>query len=259
MAIITLTTDFGLADHYVAAVKAKILSLNPNITIVDISHDIDHYNLAHASYVLRSVFRDFPKGTVHLVAVNSSEVPTGPFIAAQLEGHYFVVADNGLIGLLSNNEADMVVDVNSISTIASNFGAADILAPAAAKLASGTSISELGNRQETYKLLLPRQVRATKSQISGNVIRVDHYGNLVTNIEKSVFDLLSEGKKFEVNFGREKATVIHNGYNQVENGECFLIFNAGGFLEIGLNKGNAAQLLGLTYDSTVVINFQTDI
>ncbi len=256
MALITFLSDFGTKDHYVAAVKAKILSLNPNLKIIDISHDIESCNLAQASFTLNAVFRDFPEATIHIVAVNSSSGPDDTFLALKLEGHYFLGNDNGFWGLLSDNEATHVVDINSINPKISSFPARDILAGVAAKLASGTTLHDLGKPVTEYKRMLGRISRATKKQINGHVVHIDHYGNLITNIQLSDFEILSKGKAYTVKFGRETAQYIHNSYNGVDSGDAILLFNSLGFLEIGISHGNASKLLGLQFDSPVIINFE---
>jgi S-adenosylmethionine hydrolase len=255
MALITLLSDFGYSDHYVAAMKARILRINPGIAMVDISHQVALSDMAHASHVLKSVFRDFPENTVHIIAVNTSGHPDEKYIAVKLEGHYFVCPDNGLLGLISDQPAEAVVDITP-KAYKSTFQAMDLMCPVAAKLASGTSIQELGTPLESFKMMLGRHLRATKKQIAGNVIRVDHYGNLLTNIEKTAFDILSKDKKYNIVFGRENSRRIHQFYGQVDPGDCFLVFNSLGQLEIGIYQGNAAELLGLGHDSPVMINFE---
>ena len=255
MALITLLTDFGYSDHYVAAMKARILSINPEQTIVDISHDVALCDIGHAAHILKSVYQDFPKGTVHLISVSTSGHPDEKYIAIELDGHYFVCPDNGLLGLISSETSTQVIDLSSLESNRT-FQALDIMSPAAVKIASGTPMIDLGNKLDTFKMMLPRHLRATKKQIVGNVIRVDHYGNLITNIEKEPFDILSKDKTFNIVFGRENSRRIHQYYGQVEPGDCFLLFNSLGLLEIGINQGSAAQLLGLGYDSAVMINFE---
>lgn len=255
MAIVTLLTDSGESDHYVAAIKAKILTVNPGLKIVDISHQVRPSDLAHAAYILRAVFRDFPKGTVHLVGVDSAGQRDDAALVLQLEDHYFVGTDNGLFGLISDKPHQFLVELNTIQPIQSTFAEKDIFAPAAAKLASGVSIADIGRPLGTYKKMIDRQVKATKKVIAGHVIRVDNYGNLITNIPKEAFEILSKGKTYTVQFGGEKFRRILSHYNQAEEGECFLLFNSLGLLEIGIYKGNAAELLGLAYDSMVNISF----
>ncbi len=255
MAIITLLTDSGESDHYAGAIKARIISINPGISIVDISHKILPCDIAHGAYVLKSVFRDFPKGTVHLVGVDSTGNRDDIYLAVQLEDHFFVGVDNGLLGLISDQNHQQAVQLNSVNPIESTFPEKDILAPAAARLASGVAITTLGKPLTTYRKMLNRQVKATKRIIAGHVVRVDNFGNLVTNISKVDFDILSKGRNYVINFGGEKFKRIHATYSQAEQGDCFLIFNSLGLLEIGIYKGNASELLGLIYDSPVNITF----
>ena len=255
MAIITFLSDFGVCDHYVAAVKAKILSINSGISIVDISHQITACDIAHAAFVLRSVYRDFPKGTVHLVAINTIGQPGDKYIAIELDGHYFIGTDNGLFGLISDAEARFQVDINAINPVKTSFPTKQVFAPAAAKLASNTSIQDLGPSLPHFKKMLGRHLKANKNLIHGHVIRVDHYGNLITNIDKKAFDILSKEKTFTVTFGRETIRRIHDAVHAVEAGDIFVMFNDLDLLEIGINQGNASELLGLIYDSPVMINF----
>ncbi|MCA4899580.1 MAG: S-adenosyl-l-methionine hydroxide adenosyltransferase family protein [Bacteroidota bacterium] len=255
MAIVTLLTDSGTSDHYVAAIKAKILGINPGLTLVDISHQIAACDIAHGAFVLRSVFRDFPVGTVHLVGVDATGNRDDLFIALQMEDHFFVGVDNGLLGLISEKTPQQVVQLNSVNPIKTTFPEKDVFAPAAAKLASNVAITTLGKPLTTFKKMTDRHVKANKRLIAGHVIRVDHFGNLITNIPKEAFDVLSAGKMFTVQFGGEKFRRIHKSYFDAEPGDCVLIFNSMGFLEIGMYKGNASELLGLKYDSPVNILF----
>jgi S-adenosylmethionine hydrolase len=255
MAIVTLLTDSGETDHYVAAIKAKILSVNPGLNLIDISHRILSCDIAHGAFVLKSVFRDFPKGTVHLVGIDANGGKEEQPIAIQLEDHFFVCSDNGLIGLISDKIHQLAVSLNSINPVQTTFPEKDILAPAAARLASGVAITSLGKPLPDIKRMLNRQVKATRRIIAGHVMRVDNYGNLITNILKQDFDILSKGKTYTIQFGGEKTRRIQTEYHQVEQGDCFVLFNSLGLLEIGINKGNGSELLGLQYDSPVNITF----
>ncbi|MBL0739932.1 SAM hydrolase/SAM-dependent halogenase family protein [Chryseolinea lacunae] len=255
MAIVTLLTDSGESDHYVAAVKAKIISLNPGVRIEDISHQIKPADIAHAAFVLRAVFRDFPKGTVHLVGVDSTGNRGDAFIALQLEEHYFVGCDNGLFGLISDRPHQQLAELNTINPVTTTFPERDIFAHAAAKLASGVSITNLGKPMPMFKKMIDRQMKATKKQITGSIIRVDNMGNLITNITKDAFDVLSQGKGYTIQFGGEKFRRIHAQYSQAEEGECFIVFNSLNLLEVGIYKGNAAELLGLGYGGAVNVVF----
>jgi S-adenosylmethionine hydrolase len=202
------------------------------------------------------VFREFPKGTIHLTGVDASGNRGDAPIAVQLEDHFFIGADNGLFGLISERSHQHIVQLNTISAVNTTFPERDVFAPAAAKLASGVSITDLGKPLQAFKRMIDRQVKATKKQITGQVIHVDGAGNLITNIPKDVFETLSRAKAFTIQFGGEKFRRLHTQYNQAEEGECFLLFNSLGLLEIGIYKGNAMELLGLAYDSVVNIIFE---
>lgn len=256
MAIVTLLTDSGESDHYIAAIKARILAVNPDLRIVDISHQIRMFDIGHAAFVLRSVFREFPSGTVHLAGVDAAGSRGDSFIILRLEGHFFVGADNGLFSLISGEQPEKIWTINADDPASTTFPEKEIFARTAALLASGQAPDTLGKPVDSIRRLIDRQVKATKKQISGHVVRVDHFGNLVTNIPKQAFALLSKGKAYTIQFGGEKFRRIHTLYNQAEQGECFLVFNNQDFLEIGIYKGNASELLGLGYDSVVSITFE---
>lgn len=251
MAIITFMSDFGISDHYVAAVKGRLLSLDPELTIVDVSHTIEQYNIAHGSFVLKYIYRQFPAGTIHLTSINAMDAAN--FIALEMDDHFFIGADNGLLSLLSNKTPSHIIYLPTNTN--SKFPALDILAPAAAQLAKTQKISSLGEARDDYFRLMPRQVKASKKQISGNVIRVNNYGNCITNIEKREFELLSKEKKYSIVLGRERLSKLIEAADKVEPGDCYALFNDLDLLEVGINNGNASELLGLQYDSSIHIIF----
>ena len=254
MALITFLSDFGLSDHYVASVKADILSLDSNLTIVDISHQVGRFNIAHGAYLLSQVFKEFPKETVHLVSVGSNSKNNAGYIAMELDGHFFVGPNNGILSMIMPTSSGIVVDLHQAAE-ESTFPTKKVLAPVAAALASGIEIQKLGKPCANFVRLIARQVKATKGIIAGNVLRVDHYGNLITNIERKTFAKLCGDRLFSIAFGRESSSQIHQGYGNVEEGDCFVLFNTQGLLEIGINTGSAAELLGLEVDSPVTIQF----
>ncbi len=257
MAVVTFMSDFGTSDHYVAAVKASILKYDPSANIVDISHDINSFDIGHAAYVLKQVFRDFPEGSVHLVSVDTVGRKSDKYVAAKLDNHFFVCPDNGLLSLISQNRPEKVVDINSVAQISSTFPAKDILAKASAELIS-KSLDSLGPEVGQYIELIGRQVKATKKEIVGNVIRVDHFGNLITNIEQQEFETIHRINKesgYQIRAGREQFNSINTAFYQVDPGECYLLFNSQGLLQIGINKGNASELLGIQLDSPIFITF----
>ncbi len=258
MALITFTSDFGLKDHYVAAVKSRIYSDNPNSIIVDITHDIPVFNLIHGSYVLSSVFENFPAGTVHLVALNSHKQKTIKFLAAKLKGHFFVIPNNGLLSLISESPPEVMVELPMNSGSSMSFPEKDILSKAASQLAKGADITNLGKPFTDYERSLLLQAKANKTGIYGQVIYIDRFGNLITNIKKKVFDDLIKisGSEFVLHFSKEQLEKISKHYADVGEGDAIAMFNERDLLEIAVREGNAAQLFGLRYDSPVKIVFQ---
>jgi S-adenosyl-L-methionine hydrolase (adenosine-forming) len=255
MAIITFMSDFGHRDSYVAAVKAKIYGINPNINIVDLSHEIEHFNLAHAAFVLRSVFRDFPKGTVHLVSVHAPQHSKDRMIAMKVEEHYFVGIDNGLFSLVTDKQPTAIIELIKDAAFQPTFPEKTILSSTAVSLASGISIYNVGRQITEFKQMLNRLPRINKEGIFGSVIHIDTYGNLITNISKEAFDKVRKDRNFIVSFARETTDVISESYESKENADCVVVFNSLGLLEIAISQGSATALLGLGYDSPVQVNF----
>ncbi|KAA9325612.1 SAM hydrolase/SAM-dependent halogenase family protein [Adhaeribacter soli] len=253
MRIITFLSDFGYIDHYVAAVKARLLSSQPDARIVDISHAIEPFDIANGVYVLSAVFRDFPEGTVHLIAVDTQGGKSGKFHAAKYKGHYFLAADNGMLSLLTESEPEELVEISTEAPLSAP--ARDILAPAALHLANGGSLEDLGPKTTHMRQLLNRQLRLNDHAITGHVIHVDHYGNLITNITRDSIETIGHDRTFTIHFAREKVTRISERYSQPPEGECVCVYNNQNFLCIGINKGNAAELLGLDFDSQVDVHF----
>lgn len=256
MKIITFLSDFGEEDHYVGAVKASILSQNPVAQIIDISHRISAFDISHAAYVLSNTFRNFPKGTIHLVAVDPSDKQHQQALLAEIEGHTFVGFDNGIFSLISDLE---VSQLRSVPVNGSTFIAKDLLGPICGKLSNGLVIEDLGSPTNEFRKLISKAPKVTKREIVGSVIRIDSYGNLITNIERRQFEKIQElnGQvPFQIRFGRERYRAFHQHYNEAEPGDCYVLFNSEGKLQIGINKGNAAGLLGLRLDAQIFIEFQ---
>ncbi|MGW8122378.1 SAM hydrolase/SAM-dependent halogenase family protein [Roseivirga echinicomitans] len=254
MAIVTLTSDFGHTDHYVAALKASLISKDNALKIIDISHDIEPFDIAHMAFVVNAVYRDFPKGSVHLLCTNARQASQDSYLAAKIEDHFFIAPDSGILSLISDKAPEAIVKL-PISN-ASTFPQRNSLTDFALRLAQNEDVSSLGEAITDYTQLMLRKPRATRKEISGHVIRVDRYGNLITNISKVDFDILSKNKNYKLIFGRESAPNIHAHYYDVEPGEVFFVFNSLNVLEIGINEGNASGLLGLSHDSPILIQFE---
>jgi len=254
MGLITFLSDFGYRDHYVAAVKARILQLAPEVPVLDITHGIEPFNIAHAVHVLGAVYQDFPVGTVHLVGVNDLGAPRAAWHAARFQGHYFVSADNGLLPLLCDGQPDELV-LLSAGNGPSSSPTRDLLAPAAVQLAQGRPLAELGPATtETYQLL-NRQMRLQDDRITGHVVHVDHYGNLITDISRTAVEVVGRTRPFTIHFARETVREIVPHFQAAAPGEAVCIFNSQERLCIGINQGNASELLGMHFDSQVDIRF----
>ncbi len=255
--IVTFLSDFGEEDHYVAAVKAQIIQADSDVRIVDISHRITPFDIAHAAYVIRNCFQQFPANSIHLLAIDPSNQSTIDAVVARIDGHIFICPDNGLVSLVSDNEPEEIFQVDSKPT---SFLARDLLGPICRKVLEESDLSKVGKPTENYLKLVNRMPKVTKREIVGNVIRVDGYGNLITNIKKSDFDKIQElngNVPYQVQFGREIYHKFHHHYADVEPGDCYVLFNGNGFLQVGINKGNAHQLLGLRLEAPVYIEFET--
>ncbi len=259
MALITFLSDFGLTDQYVATVKAELLSLDPQSTIVDISHQVRRFDVAHGAYLLSQSFKEFPLGTVHLVAIDSHGKANVGFIALELEEHFFVGPNNGILSMIAPTAPSAVIELDVDGDKINTFPAKQILSPVVVELANGAKLQKLGKPCSNFVQLIGRKVKATKKLIAGNVIRVDHYGNLITNIQKDTFVKLRLGRPFTIAFGRERTSKLHQNYNYSEEGDCFVVFNDQDLLEIGINTGNAGELLGLDVDSPVTIFFEENV
>lgn len=254
MALVTFTSDFGHVDHYVAAVKAGLLSKNPSLNIIDISHSIKPFDIAHMAFVVGAVFKDFPKGTVHLLGSNVGQADRGSYLAAKAEDHFFVAPNNGILSILGAKTPDAVVALDQL--VESTFPQRIEIIDAVIHLADNKELSQLGHETRDYVQLMLRQPRATRREIAGHVIHVDHYGNLVTNIKRLDFDILSKNKNYKIVFGRDAASKVSSNYHEVDPGEVVFLFNSLNLLEIAINQGNASMLLGLNYDSPIVIQFE---
>jgi len=282
MGVLTLLTDFGYRDHYVAALKARLLHLAPALPVMDLTHGVEPYNIAHAVHVLRAVFRDFPVGTTHLITVSdygasaAGAVATPAWLAAEHQGHYFVAADNGLLPLLCDGVPAQLVRLEApVSTLVPPVASApaspalapgsqqpaslnptrDILAPAAARLALGQPLASLGQPVSELYLLTNRQLRLQDNRITGHVVHVDHYGNLITNISREAVEVVGRGRPAAVHFGREVVRELRPHFAAAPPGEIVCTFNPQGCLSVAINQGHASELLGLYFDSQVDVRF----
>lgn len=256
MAIITLTSDWGYSDYYVAAVKGAILSRLPNATIVDISHEIAPFHVRQAGFVLKNCFCDFPPGTIHIVAVNTVESVDCPHVVVKAEGQYFIAADNGIFGQILT-EFEEAVEINVLQdTDSFNFATRDRFVKVAVMIANGTPMSEIGEPREKLNGGAFCAVVRDDS-IEGIVIHIDSYENLITNITKEMFERERRGRKFKILVKGNLYTVdkISDTYLDVDKADLVAIFGSHGNLEIALNNANLASLCGIDLDATIKVLF----
>jgi hypothetical protein len=281
MSIITLTTDYGLKDHFVGALKGKILTENSEATIVDISHNIDPFNTVEASYIIGAAYMSFPKGTVHLIGVDAELNKENQHIAMQWNDHFFICADNGILSMLSQKVVPQkIVAINIHDRLSENATDLDVFVTVASHLSKGGSLSVIGKEITAIKQVTELQpvVAADKNSIKGYVIYIDNFGNVVTNITKKLFMEVAKGRPYEIPLlqkrNQKKSSPIKNiwaKYSDIANagkypiknyeGDKLAIFNEAGFLEIAifrsnpLSVGSASSLMGLYYRDSITIEF----
>lgn len=269
MGIITLTTDMGLNDYYVAVLKGSILRHAPSATIVDISHSVKPFDIVHASYYVSAAFLSFPEGTVHIIGVDSEPVINnldGSFPAIMLyKGHYFVASNNGLFALiLKEDQPDnfWIIDNVLSNPNGLRFPTKNIFVPIAARILNGESISQFASPEVKWKIALTFNAVLEENLIKGQIIHIDHYGNAITNITRALFDRMGD-HPFTIHFRRKDYYIdeLSTSYNDVAPGERLALFNDNNLLEIAINKGatgsggGADALFGLRKDDVVRIEF----
>jgi len=281
MSIITLTTDYGLKDHFVGALKGKILTEYPQTTIIDISHDIDPFNAAEASYIIGAAYKSFPKGTVHLIGVDAERNIENQHIAIQWDDHYFICADNGILGLLTQKIVPQkMVAINIHDRLPTEATDLDVFVTVATHIAKGGLLNVIGKEIAEIRQITELQpvVSANKSSIKGYIVYIDHFGNVVTNISRQLFLDVAKGRPYEIplmqhkhqkrsspikNIWAKYSDIASSGNYGIKNyeGDKLAIFNEAGFLEIAIfrsnpmNVGSASGLLGLGYRDVITINF----
>ena len=247
---VTLTTDFGYNDEYVGVLKGVILSINKGIPIVDLTHGIESQDISQASDIIWNNFRYFPDGTVHLCVVDPEVGMSRRIIVLQLETHYFVGPDNGIFThLLTSPETVEAYVVENrklfLREISNTFHGRDIMAPIAARLASGMSITNVGSRipRESCVIIGVKEPVLQRNGIHGEVINIDKFGNIRTNITRVYLDRIELGEKPRITLKSYEIELVHGSYGDIHDNLPAAIINSNGALEVCVNRGNAAKLL----------------
>lgn len=275
MAIITLTTDFGEKDHFAGAVKGAIYSELETVKIVDISHSIAPFHITEASYIIKNAYKSFPEGTIHIIGIDSELTPENRHIALKLDGHYFICANNGILSLIASEYVpEKIVEINIHNKVDSNFPVLDVFVKVAGHLARGGTLEVIGKTITEIKQLKETEpyYSTEQNQIMGNVLYIDNYGNVITNITRKLFNKVGKGRKFIMRARTATFTEIFDTYSDAinfeveqvnrEDGKKLAIFNSGGYIELAIYKsnpssvGSASSLFGLQWRDTVTINFE---
>jgi S-adenosyl-L-methionine hydrolase (adenosine-forming) len=254
MAIITLTTDLGTADHYLAEIKGKLLCLNLDLQIIDISHHIEKHNIFACAYLFQNAYRHFPEKTIHLLSVDSGTSDSMGYVLVEYQNHYFIGPDNGLFSLIFDPKKIKVYSLNAYNTIVSYFPISDIYIQVVKDILLQKHFESIGEEIKLSKLSTPIQAVITNQRIDGSYIYFDDFGNAVTNIKKEEFEHAVGKKSFEIHLARKTSiNTISAYYGKAHEGELLAHFNSHKYLEIASNKGSAKELLGLTYDTPFFI------
>ncbi len=275
MSIITLTTDFGNKDYAVGAVKAALISAISPLQIVDISHEISPYNLTECAYILKNAYLVFPKGSIHIIGVDSEQTPENRPLAKRYNDHYFIGADNGIMALiLDQHRPEKVVEINIHNNVVTSFPVLDVFVNVAAHIARQGQLEVIGKPITAIKEIKELQpvINTEKNQILGAVIYIDNYGNVVTNITQKLFDEVGMSRNFTIFARNEKFRQVYTAYSEAidftipvgkraADGKKLALFNAAGHLEIAVYKSNpntvggANTLFGLSYRDPITVVF----
>lgn len=257
--VITLTTDFGTKDPYVAEMKAVILNISPNATIVDITHQIDKFNIKMGAYTLASATPFFPKGAIHIAVIDPRVGTQRPALCIQTKNAYYLGPDNGVLALAAKTQGiEHVYEITNpklmMPKISNTFHARDIFSPAAAHLANGTPPTELG--PQTKKIATPKFTKVTenKNTLAGEVIHIDDFGNVITNIEKKHLQTIKLGKTVRIKIKNTSLKAkFSKTYSEGKAKELLALIGSHNFLEISINQSNAAKTLKIKDGDRVLL------
>lgn len=277
MSLITLTTDFGTKDHFAGAVKGAIYTELPDAKIVDITHEITPFSITETAYILKNSYKSFPKGTIHIIGVDSELSEENKHIALELDGHFFVCPDNGLISMIALEiNPTKIVEITIHDRVESSFPVLDVFVQVACHIARGGNLGVIGKEIHEYKKLIEIQPKVNQTQniIVGGVIYIDNYGNVISNITKKMFQDIGKGRPFIITARRYSFKKIFNRYNEIvdyseaienrrNDGDRLALFNSAGYLEVAVYRSNlktvggASSLLGMDYRDTITVEFET--
>jgi S-adenosylmethionine hydrolase len=247
MPLLTLTSDIGQQDFLIGAVKGQLLQTNPAFSLIDITHNLSPFNYPQSAYVCRNAIKNFPSGTFHLILVNLFDEKPEHLLMAEHNGHYIACADNGLLTMILEEVPQKTVALALDKNQHKNtLYCASVFAKAFNELDSGKKIEEIGDAGVSIHVKNPLRPMLGNDYIEGQIIFIDNFENVIVNIHKDEFEEQRKGRSFKIVFKRDEVIdKVSDTYADVPEGEKLALFNAAGYLEIAINKGNAAGLLGL--------------
>ena len=249
MSLITLTSDIGHQDYLVSAIKGQLLQVvDAGANIIDVSHSISPFNYPQAAYICRSAFKNFSPYTFHIVLVNLFDKKPERLLLAFHNDQYILCADNGLITMILERKPQLVIGLPlNPGTQYNTLHCARVMGQAIQRIQNGTPITDIGEEDIEIEVKNPLRPRITDNFIEGQIIFIDHFENIVVNITRDEFEEKRRGRDFMIVFRHgDKIEKISDYYSNVPEGEKLALFNSAGYLEIAINKGNAAGLLGLS-------------
>ncbi len=257
--IITLTTDFGLTDHYVGTMKGVILSIAPVATLVDISHEIAPFEILEAGFTIAQAYLYFPKRTVHVVVVDPGVGTARRPILVEAAGQYFIGPDNGVFSMIYAQESHRVRAITNaklfLPRVSTTFHGRDVFAPAAAHLVSGTKPAAYGKLITDHihsALMKPQQT--SRRVWSGTILKTDRFGNLITNLREADFPDVRT-KDFELSVGLRRIYGLSKTFGDCPEGEPSVIAGSSGYLEVVVKQASAASILGCGTGAPVELTF----
>jgi S-adenosylmethionine hydrolase len=251
MTLVTLTSDLGDQDYVLGAVRGTLYKHLPSFMQVDITHRLKPFNDAQAASVIKNTLKFFPEGTYHLILSNFFHYVPENLILAKFKNHYLGLADNGLLGMITDGQFEEITAIPLKNLESKTIPECiELMAIAISKISAGELLSDVGNSSHNIRQRTPLRLQVYDDAIEGQILYVDQFENVVVNISKEEFEFYRKGRGFKIIFRRdEMIDKISSSYADVPEGEKLALFNTSGFLEIAINKGNAAGLLGLhTYD-----------
>jgi S-adenosylmethionine hydrolase len=252
MPVITLTTEWRPDDIYNGIIKGKLCSMCPNAIVIDNAFSIPPFNITHAAFVIRNTFRNYPKGSIHIICVHSEAHMNADYLVVKARDHFFIGTDNGIFNLILNTDPDEIISIETGGTT----DELELFARAASRLYEGIEPGRLGKPKKALSETIPLRATLDKDVIIGSIIFIDSYGNAISNITKEIFYRIFGDGEFRISVQSNKnyTEQIFNSYNDVPVGDLLARFNSLDLLEISINGADVSELLSLEIGSSVRVD-----